>query len=97
MRKFAYKITTSGRWFLLCSHKPDFAARAFNGLFTHSTLVFMASSRFFHGSTIFANLEGAPSIFQALDIFGGGTCLAKSHKILPKKKKRRENRPLSSS
>ena len=30
---------------------------------------------FFHGVTIFANLKGAPSIFQAWDIFGGGIFL----------------------
>ena len=32
-------------------------------------------SKFFHGVTIFANLKGAPSIFQTWDICGGGTFL----------------------
>ena len=36
---------------------------------------FIAFSKFFHGVTIFANLKGAPSIFQAWDICGGGTFL----------------------
>ena len=51
-------------------HKPDFAgfSQGFHWLF-------MAFSQFFHGVTIFANLEVAPSIFQASDIFGGGTLL----------------------
>ena len=68
MRKIGHKIATP--FFLHFLHKPDFAgfSRGFHWLF-------MAFSQFFHGVTIFANLEVAPSIFQASDIFGGGTLL----------------------
>ena len=69
MRKIGHKIAKP--FFLHFLHKPDFAgfSQGFHWLF-------MAFSRFFHGVTIFANLvEVAPSIFQALDIFGGGTLL----------------------
>ena len=66
MRKIGHKIATP--FFLHFLHKPGFS-QGFHWLF-------MAFSRFFHGVTIFANLvEVAPSIFQALDIFGGGTLL----------------------
>jgi hypothetical protein len=42
--------------------------------------------------TIFANLEGASTIFQASDIFGGGTLLGQvSQKYDIKKKSHREN------
>ena len=55
---------------------PDFAgfSRPFQAVFTGFSWFFPV---FFtvSGVTIFANLEVAPSIFQALDIFGGGTLL----------------------
>jgi len=68
MRKIGHKIATP--FFCIFLHKPDFAgfSQGFHWLF-------MAFSQFFHGVTIFANLEVAPSIFQASDIFGGGTLL----------------------
>ena len=68
MRKIGHKIAKP--FFLHFLHKPDFAgfSQGFHWLF-------MAFSRFFHGVTIFANLKGAPSIFQTWDICGGGTFL----------------------
>ena len=58
-------------------HKPDFAG--VHCLFTGFSWGFHGFSlpfqSFFHGVTIFANLKGAPSIFQAWDIFGGGIFL----------------------
>ena len=53
-------------FFCICLHKPDFAgfSQGFHWLF-------MAFSRFFHGVTIFANLEVAPSIFQAIGYLWG--------------------------
>jgi hypothetical protein len=54
-------------------HKPDFAG--VHCLFTGFSRFFIAFQSFFHGVTIFANLKGAPSIFQAWDIFGGGIFL----------------------
>ena len=66
MRKFGHKIARPS---LL--HKPDFAG--FFTAFSHDFhCFFMAFSRFFHSVTMLANLEVAPSIFQAWDIFGGG-------------------------
>ena len=72
-------------------HRPDFAgfSRPFHGVFTVLSWPFHV---FFHGITIFANLEGASTIFQASDIFGGGTLLGQvSQKYDIKKKSHREN------
>ena len=50
--------------------------RVFHGLFTDFSLSFSWPFHvFFHGVTIFANLEVAPSIFPALDFFGDGALL----------------------
>ena len=54
--------------------KPAFL-RGFSVFSPGSHGFFIAFSKFFHGVTIFANLKGAPSIFQAWDICGGGTFL----------------------
>ena len=62
MRKIGRKIAKPCA-FLSFYHKLDFA------------VFFIAFSLFFLDVTIFKNLEGAPSIFQAWDIFGGGTLL----------------------
>ena len=79
MRKIGHKIAKP--FFLHFLHKPDYPhfvgfSRPFHGVFTGFSWLFHV---FFTVSgvhvTIFANLEVAPSIFQALDIFGGGTLL----------------------
>ena len=70
MRKIGHKIAKP---FILHFLYKHLILRVFHSFFT-------GFSWPFHGVTIFANLEVAPSIFQALDIFGGGTCSAKSHK-----------------
>ena len=56
--------------------KPSFCANLILRVFTVFSPGFhFTVSKFFHGVTIFANLKGAPSIFQAWDICGGGTFL----------------------
>ena len=68
MRNVGHKIAKPS--FL---RKPDFAG--FQCLFTEFSRFFHCLFKVFHGVTIFANLKGAPSIFQAWDIFGGGIFL----------------------
>ena len=77
MRKMGHKIAKP--FFLHFLHKPDYPdfagfSRPFHGFFTGFSwlfhVFFTVWCHFF-----FANLEVAPSIFQALDIFGGGTLL----------------------
>ena len=79
MRNVGHKIAKPS--FL---RKPDFAGFhcLFHRVFTVFSWLFQS---FFTVSLIFANLEGAPPIFQVWDIFGGGTFLGiVSQKLISK-------------
>eukprot|EP00435_Cladocopium_sp_Y103_P023261 s1716_g5.t1 len=72
MRKFVYKNSV---FLFFCRNLTNLILRVFHGLLTGFSLVFHGLFTVFSRYPFSSNLEGASSIFQSWDIFGGGTLL----------------------